>query len=399
MAGTATVSGLTLSVPVVEADLTDVFEHLDLHSAVPMIAEAQHIQRSKADTLISSTPHATGTGRRLQGGFDIGSALTTLSADIKGLGSYVDTAAALAEAAAAELDQGDFSQGSQRQLSDGEWNYDNSSSGPQCQFPVSDVLRQSSPADASTVTGTCQRCFAHLDLTAVTQITIRSGQLVNLTAVLEGDATFQASLDLQLSGSSELRTNATVHKLVIGPVPMAIALLQMSVTVKVPIKLGVDAQLAGSVSVTADMAATVSLRSGFVTLPSGSSNTTAFVNSLDVKPSGSGVSLNKLDGSATVRFFLMPIPTADFTYVGGPTVGLKTYLEGVIASAEDSTKAGCSQASLTTNVGLDATIGADININILGATLWKKKFESQPVFSLHKHLGAQHCVELSGTGR
>lgn len=137
-----------------------------------------------------------------------------------------------------------------------------------------------------------------------------------------------------------------------------------------PVCLGFDASVSGALHLTADMGMSATMKSGFV-YTGGNIN---FINDLSFTESGSGVNLVKVDDiSATIRFFLLPIPSLNVDYMGGPTVGLKTYVEAVVDIDQTASKTCNTGPSVVTNVGLDGTIGADLHIGLAGKNLYNKK--------------------------
>lgn len=114
--------------------------------------------------------------------------------------------------------------------------------------------------------------------------------------------------------------------------------------------------------------------------------------------------MNVDDVSATIRFFMLPIPALNVDYMGGNTVGLKTYVEAVVDLDQSASKQCSSGPSVVTNAGLDGTIGADIHVGLLGKDLYSKKFDSISTFSLHHVLKSAFCpaqqsASTTSTGR
>lgn len=165
----------------------------------------------------------------------------------------------------------------------------------------------------------------------------------------------------------------------------------------VPVFLGVDALVAGSVQLTGDMALSANIQAGF-TIPSPNA-APQVINLIQIDEHGSGFTLPSLStttASATLRFYVLPTPSLSFDYIGelratqlcskstsfcscplcccspcpcpgnklcagGPTLGLKTYVEGIVDF--DQTASAGSQSSTVSNQhcaqgpGLVANVG------------------------------------------
>ncbi|DBA73607.1 TPA: hypothetical protein ACH3X1_011249 [Trebouxia sp. C0004] len=148
------------------------------------------------------------------------------------------------------------------------------------------------------------------------------------------------------------------------------------------------------------MGMSAKMKSGFV-YTGGATN---FINDLSFSSTGSGVNMGAVDAvSATVRFFLLPIPALNQAdrYT---TVGLKTYVEAVVDVAQTANKQCSTGPSVATNAGLDGTIGADIHIGLAGQNLYSSQVPSISTFSLHHVLKKAFCpatqsVSTASSGR
>ena len=370
-------------------------DHVSNH-AIPAI----HDSLQQAEREESSASH-----RKLQASeFSLGSALKAVQSTVQKLGTFVDDAVAAAnfakEVFTAENKQ--ISNSSSADLVN--FNVDTvTHAGPQCQFSFdkSFTKADNSSAGSADITGTCQSCYAHVGATVTLNIDISGGQVRSASVIMEGEAKVQATLEMVIDG----QYNATKQKLIrslqtpsltfmLGPVPIKLA-------IGTPVYLGFDASVSGSLHLTADMGMSAKMKSGFV-YTGGATN---FINDLSFSSTGSGVNMGAVDAvSATVRFFLLPIPALNVNYMGGPTVGLKTYVEAVVDVAQTANKQCSTGPSVVTNAGLDGTIGADIHIGLAGQNLYSSQVPSISTFSLHRVLKKAFCpatqsVSTASSGR
>ena len=376
-------------------------DHVPNH-AVPVI----HSLLQQAEPEASST-----SGRRLQqSGFSLGSALKTIQSTVQQLGTYVDDAVAAANIAAALFTSGTYQSTNTTSTELIDFNVDNVTHiGPQCQFPFDKSFTKAANSSASgsssnkdaDITGTCQNCYAHVGATVTLSIDITGGTLQSASVIMSGEANIQATLDMTIDGQYNYTKQKLIRSLQTPSLTFFLAGIPIRLGIGTPIYLGFDASVSGALHLTADMGMSATMKSGFI-YTGGNTN---FINELSFTESGSGVNLVKVDDiSATVRFFLLPIPALNVDYMGGPTVGLKTYVEAVVDIDQTASQQCNTGPSVVTNAGLDGTIGADIHVGLAGKTLYNKKYDSVSTFSLHHVLKKAFCpgqqsASTANTGR
>ncbi|KAL0019305.1 hypothetical protein WJX77_000233 [Trebouxia sp. C0004] len=331
----------------VPAALTDVFESFSLTMSTHIPAE-DHVSNHAIPAIHASLQQAerektSASHRKLQASeFSLESALKAVQSTVQKLGTFVDDAVAAAnfakEVFTAENEQ--ISNSSSADLVN--FNVDTvTHAGPQCQFSFdkSFTKADNSSAGSADITGTCQNCCAHVGATVTLNIDISGGQKL-IRSLQTPSLTFM-----------------------LGPVPIKLA-------IGTPVYLGFDASVSGSLHLTADMGMSAKMKSGFV-YTGGATN---FINDLSFSSTGSGVNMGAVDAvSATVRFFLLPIPALNVNY-------------------------------MATNAGLDGTIGADIHIGLAGQNLYSSQVPSISTFSLHHVLKKAFCpatqsVSTASSGR
>ena len=314
------------------------------------------------------------------------------------LGTYVDDAVAAANIAAALFTSANYQSANTTSIELVDFNVDNVTHiGPQCQFPFdksftkaansSESGNNSSSEDAD-ITGTCQNCYAHVGATVTLSIDITGGTLQSASVIMSWEAKIQATLDMTVDGQYSYTKQKLIRSLQTPSLTFFLAGIPIRLGIGTPVYLGFDASVSGALHLTADMGMSATMKSGFI-YTGGNTN---FINDLSFTETGSGVSLVKVDDiSATVRFFLLPIPALNVDYMGGPTVGLKTYVEAVVDIDQTASQQCSTGPSVVTNAGLDGTIGANIHIG----KSYSKKFDSISTFSLHHVLKKAFCPASS----
>lgn len=387
-----------------QASLIDVFESVSLTMSAHIPAE-DHVSNHEVPAihaaLQKSQPEESSASHRKlhQSGFSLSSALKGVQSTVQILGTVVDDAVAAANVAATLATSGDlhYTNSTATELID--FNVDSvTHAGPQCQFPFDKTFTKSNTSTGSSkdadITGTCQNCYAHVGATVTLSIDISGGTLQTASVIMSGDAKIQATLNMTINGQYNATKQKLIRSLQTPSLTFLLANIPIKLAIGTPVYLGFDASVSGTLSLTADMGMSATMKSGF-TYTGGD---TKFINDLTFSEFGSGVNLVKVDDvSATVRFFLLPIPALSVDYMGGPTVGLKTYVEAVVDLDQTASQQCTTGPSVVTNAGLDGTIGADIHVGLAGKNLYSKKYDSLSTFSLHHVLKKAFCPGQAST--
>ena len=93
--------------------------------------------------------------------------------------------------------------------------------------------------------------------------------------------------------------------------------IPIALSTTVPVFLGVDALVAGSVQLAGDLALSADIQAGFV-IPSPTA-AIQVINQIQIAEHGSGLTLPSLStttASATLRFYVLPTPSLSFDYIG-----------------------------------------------------------------------------------
>lgn len=396
-----------ISILVTSASLTDVFHtvNLNLSAAIPAIDhKPQPIIKSAASAIPLQTR------RKLQAiSFDLGSALKSVQAKVQTLGNDVDALINAATAAEQFFQNGATLQEATQETVDlYSFNVDNTThAGPQCQFPIDKLLDTSHGGVG--LTGTCQNCYAYIGVTITASINIQQGKLIDASIIMNGTANFQSTFNLTVN-ATDLDASAHIATLAAGPIQFLLGAVPIRLTSSTPIRLGVSGAATGNFQMSGDMGMSASVNAGFRI----ANSQTQFINQLDFDHSGSGVqlpsraSLKSSIGSGALRLYILPVPAINFDYLGGPKVGLKTYLEGIVdfeqtAYTDDThttttSNRHCSSGpSVVANAGLDGTVAADVHIGVGGFQIFNHSYPSLATFSLHHAVTPLYCPYGSAT--
>ena len=372
-----------------DASLTDVFHTVSLNMTATIPAADHKPQPMPAAAVrASGIPHQP--RRKLQtSSLDLGGALKSVQAKIHSLGDDVDALIGTIQAVEQAFENGgNYQRSNQQSVSLYSFNVDNTThAGPQCQFALDQVLSKSRGSVSADVgySGTCQNCYAYIGVTVTASINIQQGQLIGGSVIMDGTANFQSTFDLTLN-QTDIDVDGHITTLNAGPIQFMLGPVPIRLTSTTPINLGITGTVKGNLHMTGDLGMAASVKAGFQF----ANSQTQFINQLDFDHSGSGIhlpSLSSITDSVALRFYVLPVPFINFDYLGGPNVGLKTYLEGIV----DFDQPPCSRGpSVVTNAGLDGTVGANVHIGV-GSFAYKRNFSSLATFSLHHAASPLYC--------
>lgn len=198
----------------------------------------------------------------------------------------------------------------------------------------------------------------------------------------KADMSFQARY--QRSGSKHVTTiDAGTLDFMLGPVPVVI-----HTTVPVNISYHMDADVEGSVAVAAS--AQGSLSYGITYSASQGFNQIATSNFQH----GGGLKSISLNMQASLQLSVLSTVVINVEYIGGPTVGIKPFVEFVASYGSGNACARYGGFQVAANWGLQITIGALVDIELGSETIYKHNFGSDTVYSIKRPL-LSACVYAS----
>ena len=207
--------GHIVHVPVDQGQLSDVFRTADFTFSATVLPHDHEVQHATPEQQAAFAQHqptqptsVSPTRRKLAGlSSTLGSFLKTAQSTIQGLGGDVDKIVAVAQLAAnAALGNVNSQTSGSYDLFD--YNYDNVTGGPQCQFDFEKVFSNSTGQVGSTsistststdISGVCQNCFAHLGITISAGLSIQNSVLQSASLILTGTATFQSTFNMTIA--------------------------------------------------------------------------------------------------------------------------------------------------------------------------------------------------------
>jgi hypothetical protein len=221
---------------------------------------------------------------------------------------------------------------------------------------------------------TCNDCYMHSELAFKFDLVINDYDIELATLVGEGDMVISAGSSVSVSAGT-ITNSVRVANLDMGGIHFMIGPVPVVLTATIPIDLGYEIMLseAASFTIGARFAGSVSYGFTYTTR-----NGFERISKSEFQHSG-GVTDVTVPERITAIVFVKPVVVIQVDHIGGPDIGVKAFLEYVIdKGTQDSWTDPCSgHPKLSMNAGLQATIGAHVNI----MDILTKDFGSIAVFS------------------
>ena len=202
---------------VTQGQLSDVFHTADFTfsaTVLPHDHEVQHATPEQQATFAQQQPpqpasDSSAMRKLTSSGLSstLGGFLKTAQSTIVGLGRDVDKIVAIASLAA-NAALGSVSSKTTYSYDMFDYNFDNVTQGPQCQFDFEKVFSNStgqvgssgiSTSTTTDISGVCQNCFAHLGVTISAGLSIQNSVVQSASLILTGDATFQSTFNMTIA--------------------------------------------------------------------------------------------------------------------------------------------------------------------------------------------------------
>ena len=258
-------------------------------------------------------------------------------------------------------------------------------------------LQSNGPVESSMPIGNgfvCENCYSYINLEVDFQFTVQS-HVVNMVSLTGGGAA-GLFIDVawgpyvatsELDWSKIVATPSFSHFFTIGPVPF-------NIKASLPVQVGGLLDVTTSGEFRARTAFSGQASFGIEYTPADGFMP---VNNVEFAHSAQVVSLNAAVDVRT-QFYVMPVLKIDVDYVGESYLSLKGFLEMQVSESlrqQSVCPQSCTiSAGTQTNVGLDANVGAAINISIAGKNLLLHKFGNATILSLKKPVMSA-CICLS----
>jgi hypothetical protein len=239
---------------------------------------------------------------------------------------------------------------------------------------------------------TCVNCGLTAQFGIVFELVITNYRLVTLRAVAEGSFSGVAGVDGQWSAEYTRSVNRQLSQTHIPGISFFLGPLPATITLDVLINAGYELEVQASAVVAANVAVYGSFEFGV----GFSQGNMYMISEQDFAYSGG---ITKINGNAAtgIKIFLLPSMQMQVLYVGGPNVGIEPFVE---VNAEVSTNRfdpcfAVGGVKLSTAAGLQATVGASLNITAMGVSLWSRDFGSTAVYSGKWPILSGVCFSIS----
>jgi hypothetical protein len=226
--------------------------------------------------------------------------------------------------------------------------------------------------------------YAHFETDVVFELDINSYVIEHVQLYAEGQARVNVEGSGHLSGAfkdSGVKSMGTYNvpyspKFVVLGIPFI-------VDIKIPVQVGYDLSVSASAELSASASAYGNVKYGFLgSCTSRSTSDCDFHQYSDYAyDHHAGVHAIDVDIDFNLQFYLLPTIVLVIDHIGGPNMGVKTYLEQKVGVHNNYCTGKGYGAQAITNVGLEITAGADVNIGVMGNSFWDKSWGPWGIWS------------------
>lgn len=320
----------------------------------------------------------------LKGFWDaVGGFISSVWHAVQEVASAVEQAAEAASTVVKAIATGDFNMQNVEDLAGLSWNYNSASGG-------------ATVAALDLGSGfTCDECFFNLDASLNYDIEIADYKLNKLAVWLQGN------LDINLHATLESRSFSVANSSVIATVTppeltFTVAGIPMVIDTTIPIEVGYNATATENGQVSAQVSMKGTIKKGM--LYSNADGQLHWIDEKELKPSGALTGPNQ--ATAAFQLYIFPKVSLLCDHIGGPTVGLKGFLE-LTADYQPQHTETCPTGEddgglfAQLNTGFQAALGAKVDLNLADILKWKKDWPTLLSFTMKWPL-LSGCHSASG---
>jgi hypothetical protein len=229
----------------------------------------------------------------------------------------------------------------------------------------------------------CNNCSAHMHVDLDFKLKIVDLRLYKLELIGSGDVSIAIGANMQFHGYFHRANSTHVGTISMKPVIFTVGGITMNLTLQVPVMLGYDieAQIHGLVDAHAELYGDVTF--GVTYTPQAG---VQYVNKPNFKHSG--VLDSYVEANTDIILYVLPTFVLGLDHLGTTSLGLKVFIEESIDFDSGSFTwldpcANC-KGRVTTNVGVQTTISANISVTVAGYTIYRKEIAPLGVLSYKK---------------
>jgi hypothetical protein len=233
---------------------------------------------------------------------------------------------------------------------------------------------------------TCNHCFFTIDAGVQFELDISAGNLDRMEVLVSGEAIGRIGFSGEISATYSNSGEKQVTTIKGGPWALAIAGIPIVITSSMVVSAGYELDVSADATLTYTGQASGSI--GFGVAYDRNTNALSGISHHNLDYSGEPPSF-PLNVHGSVNVYLRSVLVLEIDLIGGPTVGLKPYIE-FTADYGDNDCPG-SALMLSSAVGMQATVGAQVDIGYKDVHLYQKNWTSRAVYS-HKWGVAAGCL-------
>ena len=233
----------------------------------------------------------------------------------------------------------------------------------------------------------CKGCFASVGIGIHANLDIESYKVHSIEAYVDGHVDFALGLEVNCTGDATDSTDVLLDTVQMPTITFYVGPVPITIDLSMPVHAGFEIDLHTQGKVEISSGAHFAGRWGVGYTPS---TGLSLIHQVD-----NNVHANLLQvptATADVTVYLQPVLVMNIEYIGGPNFAIKPFLE--FGCVLDAQSACTDKLMASSNWGVQATIGAHIDIHIASKSIYEHYFPSMSIFSMKKKI-ATGCLVLA----
>ena len=226
----------------------------------------------------------------------------------------------------------------------------------------------------------CDDCYYYMELELQFDLVLTNYELIDLAVYVQGTGDVKVDAELDIAVSGVIENSTLIAQIEMPPIEFSLGPIPIVIEMDVPIHLGYEIDWKANAHFAAYATAKGNFQYGV------GYNPTDKFHLIHITNFTHNGTLSSIDASFTIdaTVYILATLVVNIDNIGGPDIGVKPYIEGVLSTENTWTDPCYGSLKLSANWGIMGTIGAHIDIEFAGKQIIKHEFPSTAIFSIKK---------------
>ena len=230
----------------------------------------------------------------------------------------------------------------------------------------------------------CKGCYANIGVGIHANLDIEQYEVKRVEQYVEGDIDFALGVHMDCDSSAQASEDLLLDTLSLPTITFYVGPVPITIDLSMPVHAGFTTSLQTSGKLGLSSGAHFHGKWGSVYTPQ-----EGLTLLHEVENNVYANLLQMPNGKAEATVYLQPVIVMNIEYIGGPNFALKPFVE--FGAVLDQMSACQGKLMASSNWGVQATIGAHIDIHIASKQIYEHNFPAMSIFSMKKKI-ATGCL-------